>query len=281
MIDQATELRKLTFTHGCPVSEESSAARLLVVSGGKGGVGSTTIAVNLAVALATDQHNVLLVEAASCRTDVATLCGLSEDNRWETNCSRTTDLASKLQRGPAGLNVLPAIWTNPDQPPAQSTLQSQHLFQQLGQLQGQYDLLIADVGNQTNGLARRLRAAADELLLVTTCDPIAIIDSYATLKTEPLKNIAPRVLTVINYASSPELAADVHQRINHACRRFLGFASEPLGSIPDDPRFKEAAAQATPFVKHAPETPVARTLTAMARRLLQVSPTLPQSTISH
>ena len=56
MIDQATDLRKLTLTHGCPVSEESS-ARLLVVSGGKGGVGSTTIAVNLAVALAADQQN--------------------------------------------------------------------------------------------------------------------------------------------------------------------------------------------------------------------------------
>ena len=272
MIDQATELRKLTFNHGYPVNEKKSAARLLVVSGGKGGVGATTIAVNLAVALAANRHKVLLIETAPRRTDIATLCGLPE---WETNSSRTTDLASKLQRGPAGLMILPAIWTNPDQPPARSTSQSHHLFQQLGQLQGHYDLLIADVGNQTNSLSCHLRAAADELVLVTTCDPIAVIDSYASLKTKSRPETGPRVLTLINYANSPQRAAEVHQRINHACRRFLGFASEPLGSIPEEPRFNTAAAQATPFVTHAPETPVARALTAMARQLLQVSLSLP------
>ena len=278
MIDQATELRKLTFNHSYPVNEEKSAARLLVVSGGKGGVGATTIAVNLAVALAADQHKVLLIETAPRRTDIATLCGLPENHHWETNSVRTTNLASKLQRGPAGLAVLPAIWTNPVQPPVQSTSQSHYLFQQLGQLQGQYDLLIADVGNQTNSLSCRLRAAADELILVTTCDPIAVIDSYDSLKTKFPQEAGSRVLTLINYASSPQLADEVHQRINHACRRFLGFASEPLGSISEEPRLQAAAVQGTPFVIHAPETPVARTLTAMAQQLFRVSLRLPQPT---
>ena len=281
MIDQATELRKLSFNHSYLVNEEKSAARLLVVSGGKGGVGTTTIAVNFAVALAASQHKVLLIETAPRQTDIATLCGLAENHHWETNSSRTTDLASKLQRGPAGLMILPAVWTNPDQPLARSTSQSHHLFQQLGQLPEQYDLLIADVGNQTNSLSCQLRAAADELVLVTTCDPIAVIDSYASLKTKSRQETGPRVLTLINYASSPQRAAEVHQRINHACRRFLGFGSEPLGSIPEEPRVKAAAAQATPLVTHAPETPVAQALTAMARQLLQVSLSLPQPANRH
>ncbi len=271
MIDQATELRKLTFNHSYAVNEEKSAAPLLVVSGGKGGVGATTIAVNLAAALAADDHQVLLIETAPCRTDIATLCGLPENYGWETNSSPDTDLTSKLQCGPVGLTVLPASWANPDQSAAESTSQSHHLFQQLSQLQKQYDLVIADVGNQTNNLSCRLRTAADELLLVTTCDPIAVIDSYASLKRKSRPKTGPRVRTLINYASSPQLAADVHQRISQACRRFLGFTSEPLGSIPEEPRLKVAAAHATPFVTHAAETPVAQTLTTMARQLLRVS----------
>lgn len=275
MIDQATELRKLTFNHSYAVNEEKSAAPLLVVSGGKGGVGATTIAVNLAVALAADHRKVLLIETAPYRTDIATLCGLPENRVWETNSSPTTDLVSKLQPGPVGLTVLPASWPTPDQSAAQSTSQSHHLFQQLSQLQEQYDMLIADVGNQTNSLSHRLRTAADELVLVTTCDPIAVIDSYSSLKRKSAPATGPRVRTLINYANSPQLAADVHQRINQACRRFLGFTSEPLGSIPEEPRLKAAAAHATPFVTHAPETPVAQTLTKMARQLLRVSLSVP------
>ena len=124
-------------------------------------------------------------------------------------------------------------------------------------------------------MSRRLRAAADELLLVTTCDPIAVIDSYASLKRKSVPATSPRVRTLINYATSPLLAADVHQRINQACRRFLGFTSEPLGSLPEEPRLKAAAAHATPFVTHAPKTPVAQALTGMARQLLRASLSVP------
>ena len=70
MIDQATELRKLSCNHTHPVIEKTRAAHLVVVSGGKGGVGTTTIAVNLAVALAAD-----LLEEIKTIFDAANLFG--------------------------------------------------------------------------------------------------------------------------------------------------------------------------------------------------------------
>lgn len=269
MIDQATELRKLSFNHTYHAIEKARAAQLLVISGGKGGVGTTTIAVNLAVALAAKQHKVLLIETAPHRTDIATLCGLTEKHELNTNSTRQKDLSRLLQRGPAGLMILPATWVNSDQPSAQSISQSHRLPQHLVKFQSDYDLLIVDVGNQTTSLSYRLRAAADELVMVTTCDPISVMDSFTLLKTKPRRLYRPHVQTVVNWAKSPQQATNVHQRISHACRRFLGFNSKPLGSIPEEPLIRTAASQATPFVTHKPETQAATTLTAMAQQLYQ------------
>ena len=110
----------------------------------------------------------LLIDTAPRRTDITTLCGLPGNQDVTTTKDYTTALSSILQSGPAGLTVLPVSWPSSDQPPAQSTSQRNHLSQYLGQLQGEYDLLIADVGNQATNLASRLRATADELVMVTT-----------------------------------------------------------------------------------------------------------------
>ena len=267
MIDQATELRKLSFNRTYHAIEKDRVAQLLVISGGKGGVGTTTIAVNLAVALAADQHKVLLIETAPHRTDIATLCGLTEKHVFYTNSTCQKDLSGLLQPGPAGLMILPATWANSNQLSIPTTSQNYRLPQHLVKLQGDYDPLIVDVGNQVTSLSNRLRAAADELVMVTTCDPISVMDSFTLLKTKPRGIYRPHVRTVVNCVNSPQQATNVHQRISRACRRFLGFTSKPLGSISEEPLIQTAASQAIPFVTHKPETQAAKTLTAMAQQL--------------
>ena len=75
MHDQADELRELVRRAALENSWVSTAVpRLIVVSGGKGGVGTTTVAVNLAVALAAQGHRTVLVDANLNRGGVGRLC---------------------------------------------------------------------------------------------------------------------------------------------------------------------------------------------------------------
>ena len=111
MVDQATELRKLVSqADRDPADEAGRVPRLLVLSGGKGGVGVTTLAVNLSVALSRRGNRVVLVDADLYRADVATLCGLEERGNVADVLSARRDIHEVLQRGPAGIQVVPGLW---------------------------------------------------------------------------------------------------------------------------------------------------------------------------
>lgn len=282
MLDQATELRKLTVHQGRDATrQQPCAARLLVVAGGKGGVGSTTIAVNLATALAAENQKVLLFEVNACQTDIITLCGLDENDSQTKDTLSSGDLSSQPYQGPYGFSVLPAIRNPTDPIHTQPAGPSHHLLQQLRQQQNQYDILIADVGNRTHGVASRLWNSADDLLLVTTPDPIAIMNSYATLKTQSTQDASSQVHCVVNDIESKAFGIDVHRRLDQACRRFLGFSVLHLGSLPHDSGLKEAARQATPLVTLAPQTAAAQAFTAMARKYSEQRSTTQQPGLDH
>ena len=269
MIDQATELRKLSLDHGRQMSaQRSGSSRLMVVSGGKGGVGSTTVAIQLATSLAVLEHKVLLVEIGDYRSDITTLCELAENT---PALDRHSDLENTIQHSPAGFHVLPSAWQPPGQASEQSPAQAHHLFQQLQRWHSDYDILLADVSNRPQELASRLYEYADDLLLVTTCEPVAIMDSYTLLKIQSQQGTLPRVHTIVNRVSFPEQGHAIHQRINHACQRFLGFPVKHLGSLPEDSRQGETPSDATENLQEDPPVSLAEACLDMAEQLMKHS----------
>ena len=269
MIDQATELRKLSLDHGRQMSaQRSGSSRLLVISGGKGGVGSTTIAIQLATALATLKHKALLVEIGDYRNDITTLCELTESNPL---LDHQDHLGNTIQHSPAGFDVLPSAWQPPGQAADQSPAQAHHLFQQLQRWHSDYDILLADVSNRPQGLAKRLYEYADDLLLVTTCEPVSIMDSYTLLKIQSQQGTLPRVQTIVNRVRFAEQGYAIHQRINHACQRFLGFPVEHLGSLPEDSQHGETPGDTTATMQENLPASIVQACLDMAGQLMKHS----------
>ena len=79
MHDQANELRNLVLRARASLQCAVPPPRLIVLTGGKGGVGTTTVAINVAVSLGQLGKRVVLVDADLRRGDVAAMCGLKED----------------------------------------------------------------------------------------------------------------------------------------------------------------------------------------------------------
>jgi flagellar biosynthesis protein FlhG len=290
MSDQAAELRKLVLAETrVAVANVEHRPRLLVIAGAKGGVGATTAAVNLAVALADHGARVVLVDADPHRAGVASLCGLDEQQGLADVLAARRDIHEVLVRGPAGIQVVPGVWAptrrapfalgtpaatavggNPDE--LFSERAASRLLRQLSGLGRHAEWAVLDAGQGPSLLLRRLWLAADVSVMVTTPDSLAVMDAYAGLKR--LVDDPPRQppCLLVSHANSRQEALDVHGRIEQACQRFLGGELRFAGHVPADARVPAAAEQRKPVVAWAAESSASIAFSQIAAALLAESP---------
>lgn len=268
MLDQAAELRKLVLRAMRETAAQAGPTpRLLAVAGGRERVGVTTVAVNLSVAMAMQGVRVILIDADGRRAGTAGLCGIAADDLPRQIAGRRCDIHELLVRGPAGLQLVPGLWAA--QPPADGRdVAQQRLIHQFRLLGRHADIVLLDVGGVADDVAGRFWLAADEVILVTTTEPAAIMDTYAAVKRyagtlAPL----PTLQLLVNSAPDNEQAADVYRRVESSCRRFLGIPMAYLGWVPWDAQVLEAAAQGKPLPLIVPEAAATVALEAMAAGL--------------
>ena len=145
MRDQAAELRQLVLRSiQQDATGDGAAPRLLLVAGGKGGVGTTTLAVNVSVAMALNGSRVVLADADLYRADVAPLCGLTEQGSVADVLTARRDIHEVIQPGPAGVQVVPGLWA-PGGTTELSEVRQHRLLQQLRSLRRHADVVIVDV----------------------------------------------------------------------------------------------------------------------------------------
>ena len=234
---------------------------MLVVAGGRPGVGATTLAVHLARSLAQDALRIVLIDADLERAGLAAASSLGGGLGIGDVLAGRKTIHEVLQRGPAGLQILTG--TSSDETRAGLSERTiARLLRQIRTLAPHVDWVLVDAGSQPSELAARLWTAADHLLLVTSPDAAAVMDTYALLKTLLSRHSLRRPpALVVNQIADDCLAADVHRRVDQSCRRFLGLPVTFAGGLPHD-------AAATSSLRAAARGPLAAALARLAKQLL-------------
>jgi flagellar biosynthesis protein FlhG len=267
MHDQADHLRLLARRWTADHEPDGDAPRKIVVSAGKGGVGTTTVAVNLAAAVARQGCRTVLIDADFRGADAALLCGIESRDTIADVLSGRRSIHEVLQGGPAGIQFVPGIWSPgsiPDcSPPAQ-----QRLLREIDRLGRHADLVVLDAGSGLNHVVQRFWQAADEVLVVTTVEAVSIMDAYAAIKLLLADRPTVAARTVVNQSPQQDVAVGVHARIAQACQRFLERRIHRGGSIPWDSAVAAANRNGRPLVLEAPESPAAHEVNRMAEELL-------------
>jgi flagellar biosynthesis protein FlhG len=267
MSDQAQDLRKLVLKGARPtISIAAEPPRMIVVAGGKGGVGTTTIAVNLAIALARDGRRTVLVDADLERADASKLCQVDDTYTITDVLAGRRTVHEALTRGPGGIQMLPGAWSSGGAADCSEASQ-QRLLAQLKGLGAHADFVILDVGSGANRVIGQFWQAAENVLLITTPDVMSIMDTYAAVKILCGGGAMPALRSVVNFAPDVATADDVHQRLARACRRFLGLRVTSAGHVPCDARVTAAAGACQPFLVEHPATAAALCLDQLAQVL--------------
>jgi len=270
MHDQASELRQLV-TQGntaAPTAPSAASPKLLVLTGGKGGVGTTTIAVNLAVALARGGQRTVLVDADPRGGDAAVLSGAEERYTLADVLDAQRTVGEVLRPGPVGLQVLPAAWARSDASEAPAAAH-QRLIADLKGLGTQADSIVVDAGNGPSRPLRQFWQAADLVLVVSTPEPASVMDAYASIKVLASSDDSTPMFTLVNMAGGRSSAAEVHGRIAQACRRFLGVQVREAGYVCCDPLVAEAGRVGQPLVIRTPNCRSARQIRRLARTVIR------------
>jgi flagellar biosynthesis protein FlhG len=251
--DQASGLRRLL---------AGSTVRTVCVAGAPSGCGRTTVAVNLAVALARQGARVLLVDCCTGGQRAAHLLGATPGVDLLDAMQVAGGGRAALVRCRTGLNLLQADRTLRSLRRAPDQIAS-WLSQVLDSVRESADMLVID------GPAEALApaAAARDLILVTGPDAQSLTHSYRTLKRLAAQTARRRAFVLVNRAPSAAHASRIFGNLARTASEFLGMTLDELGWLPDDECIREAAAAGQPVLDLFPHAPVGRVLRDCARNV--------------
>ncbi len=280
--DQASSLRRLVDALGGAAgamslgggersSDETGAAcaPIVAIASGKGGVGKSSIAVNLAIALSRASVRTTLLDGDLGLANADVLCGVSSRGDLADVVAGRKAVEDILVRAPGGFTLAPgaagvASMADLDDRAARRLLDA------VERLARGADVLALDCGAGIGRGALSLFGSADLGLIVTTPEPTAITDAYALLKCAAAggDGVRPMALArarlVVNQARSREEALAVHARVSAVAARFLGAPIALAGWVPSDPAVGRAVRARQPFMISAPGSGAARGIDALA-----------------
>ena len=281
--DQASRLRALveamsgaTLPHAA-ASHGRRQVPVVAIASGKGGVGKTNLAVNLAIAMARRGHRTTLLDADLGMANADVLCGLSPGRRLDTvlRDDRGPGLGSCIVEAPGGFLLVPGAVGVARVADLEASVR-QRLVSGLAELESRSDTVLIDTGAGIGRDVMSFARAADRLLVVVTPEPTSITDAYGLIKcvidrANGPACVTPRICLVLNNVSSEHEARAVSARLTGACERFLCFAPEVLGAIRHDRRVLRAVRDRRPHLLGFPRCRASRDVDALAARLLGMS----------
>ncbi len=251
------------------MSENPKNARILAVTSGKGGVGKTNVAVNLAVSLRMMGGRVLLLDADVSLGNVDVLLGLSVRHDLRDVLLHGRSLEQVVVEGPRGIQILPAA-SGVEAMTRLSPEQLERFLREFRRFCAPMDYVVVDTAPGVSPVVMNCLEAADDTVLVTNAEPTSLTDAYALLKMfsrRPAADGKP-VFVVMNQTESKEEALNGFDRLRRAALRFLGRRIEYLGSVARDETVALATRKQVDFLTHYSAAPCSRDVRKLAARLV-------------
>lgn len=270
MRDQASALRNLiqrpTAFEATSLPSERQRARVIVFASGKGGVGKSNLALNVAVAMSQSGSRVCVLDANPGLSNIDLLCGLNCYWNLSHVVTGAKSLHEVILKGPAEINVIPGASELVQL--ADASASGQHeICSQLESLEMAYDVLVVDLGSGLHEVSRRFVAVSDVAFIITTPEPTAIAGAYATLKTWH-DDLPPATEVVVNRANSAAQAGQILDRIAQTSELFLRQEVPTGSSVAEDPSVAKAVFARQPFLCLLPDSPASRDVRQIAKRAL-------------
>lgn len=258
MKDQAAKLRllakKMNINPEEPrVMQAKKRIRVITIASGKGGVGKSNIAVNLAIGLTRLKKNVVLLDADLGLANIDIILGIMPQYNLSHVISGEKTVKEIVCNGPQGLNVI-AGGSGMHKLANLSDSELDSLVKELNSLEEYGDYLLVDTGAGLSQIVLSFILAAEEVILVCTDEPTSITDTYGTIKTIRQHGYEDKINIIVNRVKNNEEARDVYNKLHYASKKFLNCPLEYLGAVREDNQVGQAVRNQKPLIIGAPHS---------------------------
>ncbi|MBC8028284.1 MAG: AAA family ATPase [Steroidobacteraceae bacterium] len=240
-------------------SPNANPVQVIAVTGGKGGVGKTTIAVNLAATLASRGKEVLLLDGDLGLANVDVFLGLTPRLTLADVLAGSCSLEECIVDTPMGFKVVPAA-SGIAELAELDQLTHLGLVRAFGDLTAKLDVMVVDTAAGIAGSVLQFSQAAQEVLIVICDEPASLTDAYALIKILSRDYGVKKFRVLVNQVRGRGLGQALFQRFERVATRFLTVELDYVGEIPEDPFLRRSIREQRPVVVAYPQAPASMAL---------------------
>jgi flagellar biosynthesis protein FlhG len=246
-------------------------AMVLAIASGKGGVGKTNVTVNVAVALQRRGYRTGILDADFGLGNVDVLLGLTPTANLGHLLTGERAIGDIITGGPGGVQVVPAS-SGLRALTALSAVQRLRLSQAIDRIRAELDFLLIDTASGISDNVVDTIRMADRVMVVTSLEPSAVVDAYATAKVVTADARDTEIGIVVNAVRDADDAIVAFRQLDVAASRYLGRALRYYGFVADDPAVRDAVATQRAIVDQYPHAPASRCFRILAARIASLGP---------
>lgn len=239
---------------------------VIAVTSGKGGVGKTSIAVNLAVSLAREGREVVLFDADLGLSNVDIALGLKPKHDISEVLAGARSLEEILVQGPGGVRVVPAS-SGISAMTELSAAQRAGLISAFSELTVPVDTLIVDTAAGIDGSVLAFSSACEMVMVVVCDEPTSLTDAYALMKVLHNECGVKQFQVLANMVEHESQGQQIYAKLNRVAGQFLDVRLGYLGAIPRDGYVKRSLQQQCAVVERYPGCQASRALRKLARQV--------------
>ncbi len=243
----------------------NSPVQVIAVTGGKGGVGKTTIAVNLAASIAARGKQVMLLDGDLGLANVDVFLGLTPRLTLADVLAGNCSLEEILLDAPQGFKVVPAA-SGIAQLAELDTLTHLGLVRAFGDIISKVDVMVIDTAAGIAGSVLQFSQAAQQVLVVLCDEPASLTDAYALIKILSRDHGVKQFRVVVNEVRGRGMGQALFQRFERVATRFLSVDLDYVGEIPEDAFLRRSIREQRPVVTAYPSAPASVALKTLAQR---------------
>ncbi len=271
MKDQANKLREMAINLKnqieAEIGRENRLTRVIVISSGKGGVGKSTLALNLSLELSSLGKKVILMDGDLGMANIDIMLGLVPQYNLYHFIRDQKSLKDIIINGPSGLKIIPG-GSGINELANLGDEELNRILREMGRLDGEYDFMIIDTGAGISNNVIRFLLAADDVIILTTPDPTSLTDAYGIVKSITMIGYSGDIYLVVNRVSKESEGILVAQKFKVVSQKFLELDIKILGYILQDPQVELGIRRQEAFIQLFPKTIAAKNIMSIAGKLI-------------